>query len=120
MQIRWHALCAGARLISGAAHAQTEAYPVKPIRLVIPFATGGATDNAYRIIAPKLSEALGRQIVIDNRPGAGGTIGAAVVANAPPDGYTVLGTSNTHVLSASVYKGLPYHPINDFEAVAQV
>ena len=106
--------------IAAAAYGQTGSYPVKPIRLIIPFGTGGATDTAFRIIAPKLGEALGQQVVIDNRPGAGSTIGAALVANAPADGYTLLGTSNVHVLSAAVYKGLSYHPVNDFEAVAQL
>src|SRR5687768_9520614 len=117
-----HWLLVSALFMGGAvnAYCQTGNYPVKPIRLIIPFGTGGATDTAFRIIAPKLGEALGQQVVIDNRPGAGSTIGAALVANAPADGYTLLGTSNVHVLSAAVYKGLSYHPVNDFEAVAQL
>lgn len=97
-----------------------QGYPAKPIRLIVPWAPGGTSDTPWRIIAPKLSDALGQPLVIENRPGAASTIGAAVVAAASPDGYTLLGTSNVHVLSASVYKKLPYHAINDFVPIAQI
>ncbi len=100
--------------------AQAQTYPAKPIRLIIPFGVGGSSDNTWRIVAPKLSEALGQQVVIDNRAGAGSTIGAALVASAPPDGYTLLGTANVHALSGALYKGLSYHPVNDFDAVARL
>lgn len=101
-------------------HGQAQAYPAKPIRLIIPFAPGGTTDTPWRIVAPKLGEELGGQVVIDNRPGAGASIGAALAAAAPPDGYTLLGTSNSHALTAALYKGLPYDAIADFVPVAQI
>jgi len=95
-------------------------YPEKPIRLVIPFSPGGTTDTPWRIVAPRLAEDLGGQIVIDNRPGAGASIGAAIVAAAPPDGYTLLGTSNSHAITGALYKTLPYDTINDFVGLAQI
>lgn len=99
---------------------QAPAYPNKPIRLIVPWAPGGTSDTPWRILAPKLSDALGQPIVIENRPGAASTIGAAVVAAARPDGYTLLGTSNVHVMSANVYKNLPYNAITDFTPIAQI
>jgi tripartite-type tricarboxylate transporter receptor subunit TctC len=109
-----------AAFCAAAATAQTAAYPNKPIRLVVPWAPGGTSDTPWRILAPRLSEVLGQPVVIENRPGAAGTIGAAVVASARPDGYTLLGTSNVHVMSANLYKNLPYNAINDFSPVAQI
>ena len=96
-------------------HAQN--YPVRPVRMIVPFSPGGATDVPARILAQRLSEAFGHQIVIDNRPGAGGVLGADAVAKAPPDGYTLLLTATTHVISASLYKKLPYDAIRDFAPV---
>ena len=96
-------------------HAQN--YPVRPVRMIVPFSPGGATDVPARILGQRLSEALGHQIVIDNRPGAGGVLGADAVAKAPPDGYTLLLTATTHVISASLYKKLPYDAIRDFAPV---
>jgi tripartite-type tricarboxylate transporter receptor subunit TctC len=96
-------------------HAQN--YPVRPVRIIVPFSPGGATDVPARILAQRLSEAFGHQIVIDNRPGAGGVLGADAVAKAPPDGYTLLLTATTHVISASLYKKLPYDAIRDFAPV---
>jgi len=97
-----------------------EVYPSKPIRLIVPWAPGGTSDTPWRIVAPKLSQALGQPIVIENRPGAASTIGAAVVAAAKPDGYTLMGTSNVHVLSANVYKNLSYHALDDFIPIGQI
>jgi tripartite-type tricarboxylate transporter receptor subunit TctC len=85
--------------------------------MIVPFSPGGATDVPARILAQRLSEAFGHQIVIDNRPGAGGVLGADAVAKAPPDGYTLLLTATTHVISASLYKKLPYDAIRDFAPV---
>jgi tripartite-type tricarboxylate transporter receptor subunit TctC len=105
-------------LVSTLVHAQS--YPTKPIRVVIPFATGGATDVPGRILIERLSDALKLPIVIENRPGAGSTIGASVVAKAMPDGYTLLLTSTTHVMGAHLYKSLPYHALNDFTPLMQI
>lgn len=99
--------------------AQAQSYPTKPIRIVVPFSPGGAADTPGRMFAPKLAEAVGQQVLIDNRPGAGSTIGADIVSKSAPDGYTLLLVSNTHVISASLYKKLPYDPINDFAPVLQ-
>jgi|KBSMisStaDraftv2_1062788.scaffolds.fasta_scaffold15915_3 tripartite-type tricarboxylate transporter receptor subunit TctC len=95
-------------------------YPVRPVRLVVPFSPGGAADVPGRILTQKLSEALGQQVVVDNRPGAGSTIGAEQVAKAPPDGYTLLTISNTHFVSAALYKKLAYDSLHDFAPVTQV
>jgi tripartite-type tricarboxylate transporter receptor subunit TctC len=104
-------------VVASAATAQS--YPSKPIRVVIPYAPGGATDTPGRIVVTKLSEISRFQTVIDNRPGAGGTVGAGIVAKAAPDGYTLLITSTTHVIAGQLYKGLGFHPVNDFTAVMQ-
>jgi tripartite-type tricarboxylate transporter receptor subunit TctC len=99
-------------LVTSAATAQT--YPVKPVRMVIAFAPGGGTDIVGRIIAQKLGELWPQPIVIDNRPGAGSTIGTDVVAKSPPDGYTIQTVSMSHALNAALFKKLPYDTINDF------
>jgi tripartite-type tricarboxylate transporter receptor subunit TctC len=109
---------ASALLCSQAVHAQT--YPSKPIRLIVPFAPGGVTDSPWRVVAPKLGEALGQSIILDNRPGRGGTIGAAAAAKAPSDGYTLLGTSVSHVISGVFLKNLDYDAIEDFLYIGQI
>ncbi|BDB28322.1 MFS transporter [Cupriavidus sp. TA19] len=94
-------------------------YPDKPIRMVVPFPPGGTTDLLGRVLATRLSETLGQQVVVDNRPGAGGTIGSDVVAKAPADGYTLLfGTVGTQSINASLYKKLPFDTQKDFTPVA--
>lgn len=95
-------------------------YPQKPIRLVIPFSPGGATDVFARALSDKLAEVLGANIIIDNRGGAGGTLGTAVVARAAPDGYTLLFTSPSHTFTPSIYKDLPYDALKDFKPVTVV
>lgn len=102
---------------SFAAHA--EDYPTKPVRVVVPFSPGGAADTPGRLLLTKLSGSLGQQVVVDNRPGAGSTIGAEIVSKAEPDGYTLLMISNTHVISASLYKRLKYDAIKDFTPILQ-
>jgi tripartite-type tricarboxylate transporter receptor subunit TctC len=103
----------------GAAAAIAQAYPAKPVRMIVPFPAGGATDIVGRLIAQKLTEAWGQQVIVDNRGGAGGTIGSDVAAKSPPDGYTMLlGTSSTHAVAPSLYSRLPYDPVRDFSPVS--
>jgi tripartite-type tricarboxylate transporter receptor subunit TctC len=99
------------------AGAAESGYPTRSIRWIVAFAPGGSLDRVARMLAPRLSEALGQQIVIDNRPGAGGNLSAELVARSAPDGYTVYVTSAALVVNASLYKKLPYDPIKDFEPV---
>ncbi len=106
-------------LALGAQTAFAQDYPTRPIRMIIPFSAGGATDVPARLVAAKLSERLGQQIVVDNRAGAGGSVGTAVAARAEPDGYTLLMTSTPFVLSPHLYKNLPYDPFKDFVQVTQ-
>lgn len=94
-----------------------QSYPVKPVRVVIPWPPGGSNDVVGRIVMQKLSEAMGHQFIIDNRAGAAGSIGADVVAKAPPDGYTLMVHSTTHVGNAHLYKKLPYDTLKDFAGV---
>jgi tripartite-type tricarboxylate transporter receptor subunit TctC len=94
-----------------------QAWPVKPVRWVVPFSSGGVADIPARIIGQKLSETLGQQIVIENRPGAGGTLGSEAVARAQPDGYSWLVVSNTNVINAALYGKLSYDPVKDFTPV---
>jgi tripartite-type tricarboxylate transporter receptor subunit TctC len=101
--------------------ATSQSYPSKPIRLVVPFPAGGSLDVVARAIGQKLSEAWGQPVVIDNRPGAGGNIGADLVAKSPPDGYTILeGALSTHAVNISLYGKLPYDPIKDFAPISLV
>ena len=109
---------AGFWLVAGDAAAQT--YPSRPVRLVIPFSAGGAADVPARILTQRLSDGLGQQVIIENRPGAGSTIGAEAAAKAPPDGYTLFWISNTHFVSATLHKKLNYDALNDFAPVTQV
>jgi tripartite-type tricarboxylate transporter receptor subunit TctC len=102
---------------TGVVVAQPAAYPVKPVRVVIPWPPGGGNDIAGRIVMQKVSEAVGQQFPIDNRGGAGGTIGTDLVAKAPADGYTILVQSVTHVGNAHLYKKLPYDVLKDFAPV---
>jgi len=102
--------------VSLASAAQT--YPGKPIRLVVPYAAGGGADNAARVIAESLGEELGQQVIVDNRGGASGSIGAALVANARPDGYTILYDASTFAVNP-VLRKLPYDALKDFVPVTQ-
>ncbi len=99
--------------------AGAQEYPSKPIRLVVPWPPGGITDVISRGLAASLSDSLGQQVVIDNRPGAAGTLGVGIVAKAPPDGYTLMMTDvPSHAISASLYAKLPYDPLKDIEPIA--
>jgi len=111
----------GLLLALAAAGAAAQAYPTKPIRLVVPFPPGGATDILARNVAQKLTEAWGQQVIVDNRPGAGGNIGSELVAKAAPDGYTLeMGTVGTHAINASLYAKMPYDHVKDFVPVILV
>ena len=120
------ALAAAAALLApGNAHAQaapsTAGWPTKPVRIVVPFAPGGTTDILARAMAPELSRAFGQQFIVDNRAGAGGNVGAEVVAKSPADGYTLLmGTVGTHGINRALYAKLPYDPIKDFAPITLV
>lgn len=104
-----------------ASQAQIPAWPAKPLRLVIPFPAGGATDIIGRTLAQKLSAVLGQTVVVDNKPGAGGAIGADLVAKAPPDGYTLLlSTSSTHSIGPALNPKIPYDAVKDFAPVGHV
>ena len=109
-------------MVAVTAIAQTgdDGWPERPIRLVVPFPAGSSTDIIARIVAQKLSHRLGQQIVIENRAGASGNIGADAVAKAAPEGYTMgIATASTHAVAASLSTNLPYDPIKDFAPVAR-
>ena len=101
---------AGALLLLAAPLSMAQAWPTRPIRLVVPFPPGGLIDNMARLVGSRLSQELGQPVVIDNKPGAGGNVGAAEVARAPADGYTLLMASPALTISPAVYKNLPYQP----------
>lgn len=107
-------------LTAGAAAAQPN-YPAKPVRMVVPFATGGPTDLVARVIAQKLTEYLGQQFIVENRAGAGGNVGADLVSKAAPDGYTLLmATVSTHATNPLLYKNIPFDPVTGFSPIGQV
>ena len=114
------ALSAAAVLGLSATPVMAQSYPTKPVRIVVPTAPGGFTDVVARILSQKLTMALGQQVVIENKAGAGSTIGADFVAKAAPDGHTLLMTSTTHVLGPAVYPKLPYDTIKSFTPVARL
>jgi tripartite-type tricarboxylate transporter receptor subunit TctC len=101
-----------------ASHTQSESFPVKTIRVIVPFAPGGSADLNASMIAPKMSELLGQSIVVDNRAGASGNIGSELVARAAPDGYTLLLNSLPFVVNPLILGRAPYHPVNDFAPVS--
>jgi tripartite-type tricarboxylate transporter receptor subunit TctC len=110
------ALCA--LLVATAAHAQP--YPTRPIKIIVPFGPGGFTDVAARILQKELAPAIGQPIVIENKPGAGSTIGTVEIAKGTPDGYTLVMISTAHVISPHLYKSMPYDPIKDFAPVMKL
>jgi len=117
----FHFLVAAIVTMACAATAGAQSYPTKPIRLIVGFAPGGNTDTVGRIVGQKLSERLGTQVVVDNRGGAGGTIGTELAAHANPDGYTLtMGTTTTHAIAVAAYSKLRYDPVKDFAPIALV
>ena len=115
------ALVIAAGLALGAMNGNAQSYPSKPIRLVVPFPAGGATDIFARVLSQKMGDKLGQNVVVENRPGAGGTIGADLAAKAAPDGYTLLlATSSTHAIGPALNAKMPYDATRDFTPIAHV
>ena len=100
-----------------AAHAQAPAWPSKPIRVIVPFAAGSGTDTIARAVSERLAKQLGQPLIIENRPGAGGTIGSAMLAQAEPDGHTIMVHSNSHTVTPATYRNLSYDPVRDISGV---
>ena len=108
-------------LMAGTAAAQSPAWPARPVRMIVTFPPGGSTDTIARIIAPKLAERLGQPVVIDNRPGAGGSIGVEIAVKAPPDGYTiVLGAAGALTINVSLSKSPSYDPLKDLAPICLI
>jgi len=117
---RLAAAAAGLMLMAATANAQAQAYPSKPIRWIVPFPPGGSTDILARVVGQKLTEAWGQQVIVENRGGAGGTLGAAEAARSPADGYTLLMGAIHHTIATSVYPKLPYDFQKDFAPITVV
>jgi len=108
-----------AALLAGASQASAADFPTRPITMIVPFAPGGSTDLVARLVAAKMGETLKQQVLVENRGGAGGNLGAAAVAKADPDGYTILmGTVATHALNPALYKRMPYDAVKDFAPIS--
>lgn len=120
-----HHACSGcialvvACLVATAAFAQ-DVYPSKPVRVIVPYAPGGPIDVWGRILAQKLTDAFGYPVVIDNRPGANGIVGTDLLAKSPPDGYTIMYQTGSHVANVSIYRKLPYDSVRDFNPITQM
>jgi tripartite-type tricarboxylate transporter receptor subunit TctC len=114
-------LMAVVTLVSAAcALADAQQYPARPLRIVVPFAAGGASDVVARLLAQKLTESLGQPVIVDNRPGAGANIGIGIAAKAPPDGYTLLVSSSAFTVNPTLYSKIPYDPYKDFQPLTCV
>jgi tripartite-type tricarboxylate transporter receptor subunit TctC len=113
-------LLAGAAMMLPAAARAAETFPTRPLRLIVPYPPGGGTDIVGRILGQKLHETLGQPVVIDNRSGAGGTLGTALAAKSAPDGYTLLLVPTSHVINPSIYVKLPYDTERDLAPITMV
>ena len=115
-------IAAGAGMLLAPAYSVAQSdYPNRPVKLIVGFAPGGSTDIVGRIVAQRLGQRLGQTVIVENKAGAGGTIGADATAKAAPDGYTLtLGTTSTHAIAAGAYSKLPYNPVNDFQPISLV
>ena len=121
MRLRsWIAAAVGLAAVGLAGAAAAQTFPSRPIRLIVTFPPGGSTDTMARALQPSLERSLGQPIVIENRPGAGGAIGVEAVVKAAPDGYTMLITANTLVMTVSLYRNVPYDPIRDLAPVEKM
>ena len=107
-------------LAASATHAAESSYPVRPLRIIVPQSAGGSTDLVARLVAQKLTDALGQTVVVDNRPGAGSIIGTDLVAKANPDGYTLLVVASSITLNPTLHKNLPFDPIHDLAPISQL
>jgi tripartite-type tricarboxylate transporter receptor subunit TctC len=114
------ALAAALVLLAGAVHAQPQKFPSKPVTIVVPYPPGGSNDTFARELGKKLSDTWKIPVIVDNRPGAGGSIGAAIVSKAAPDGYTLMLTSNGHTVAGLVNKNPPFDPVKDFSGITRV
>jgi tripartite-type tricarboxylate transporter receptor subunit TctC len=110
-------LCA---IAVAAGSAQAQEYPARPIRVIVPFSPGGAVDGPMRVLAEEMSKSMNAQMVVENKPGAGATIGTDAVAKSPADGYTLLLASQTNAISATLYSKLPYEPVEDFVPISLI
>ncbi|MGX1098807.1 tripartite tricarboxylate transporter substrate binding protein [Amorphus sp. MBR-141] len=113
-------MAGGTAIMLAAAPAIAADWPDRPVHVIVAYGAGGGTDTLSRMVAEPLSKTLGQPVVIDNRPGAGGTIGADAAAKADPDGYTMYMMANGHTVAAAMYKELPYDPVGDYDAVSVV
>lgn len=118
MKTRLMILIAALALVTGG-RAGAQQYPTKPVRMLVPFTAGSQTDLFARIIAPKMAEKWGQQVVVENRPSAGGIVAGSIVAGGAPDGYTLMLTSSAYAVSAAIYSKLPYDPLRDIDGVAK-
>ena len=119
--LAWPGAIVAALALACAGAMADDKYPVKPVRIVVPFAAGGPTDIVARVVAARMGDLLGQQFVVENKAGAGGNIGADLVAKSPADGYTLLmATVSTHAINPGLYARMPYDPIRDFAPVSQV
>lgn len=121
MRLSFITLCGVAMQFATLTLALAQTYPSRPVRLIVPFPAGSATDHVARVVGSHLQEALGQPFVIENKPGAQGVIAAEAVVKSPPDGYTLFVTTNTAVAAnVSLFKKLPYDPVRDFAPVARI
>jgi tripartite-type tricarboxylate transporter receptor subunit TctC len=120
VRLRCVVACAAVSLLLCVPVAAAQDFPTRPVRVIVPFSPGGAVDGPMRIIAQELSKRWGQQVVVENKPGAGATIGSEMVAKAPPDGYTLLLASQTNAISATLYTKLPFDPVEDFVPISLI
>src|SRR2546422_6972307 len=111
-------LCAAG--VAAASGALAQGYPARPVKIVVPFAAGGVADITARVLSQKMGESMGQQVIVENRPSAGGIVASDAVAKAEPDGYTLLFMTNGNAVSASLFKSLPYDTVKDFAPVSTV
>jgi tripartite-type tricarboxylate transporter receptor subunit TctC len=120
LNIVLHIAVATTLVAAAPAFAQTDKYPARPLRMLHGFISGGSVDITARLLATHMTEALGQTVIVDGRPGAGGTTGASIVSKSAPDGYTLFLMASGHATSPALYRSLPYHPVNDFTMISMV